>query len=210
MKARAQAIGAEAAPSELPFITYEQCARIASGMRPKPSPTPEEFKDWFDNTAALIARWKTVDGSDHIEIREAWDRIEANMRESQTLLGAFGDLRNVAPPEMRQLDFVRQFLNSHQQLVDGLHSIEKWAGKYREFLDRQAREHLGAREPSKQWSYVAIVQYWVSRGGKPSISAYGPLARFLIDVSELLFGEGPAAGTVPGIVQRAKDELGIV
>lgn len=175
-----------------------------------PPPSPEEFKDWFDGTAALMEHWKTVDGSDHIEIREAWDRIEANMRESRKLLGAFGDLRNVAPPGMQRLEFVHQFLGVHRGLLDGLHSIEKWAGKYREFLDTQAHEHLGGRDPAKQWGYVAIVQYWVFRGGRPSVSAHGPLARFLTDVSELLFGEAPAPGTIPGIVERAKDELGIV
>jgi hypothetical protein len=199
-----------AARPETPFITSAQCARLAEMLPKLKRPTPEEFKDWFDGTAALIAHWKTVDQVDHAEMREAWGRIEANMQESKKLLGAFGDLRNVAPPEMRQLEFVRQFLGVHQGLLDGLHSIERWARKYRDFLDQQAQEHVGDRKPWQQWGYVALIQYWISCGGKPSVSAYGPLARFMIDVSEALFGEAPAPGTIPGIVQRAKEELGVV
>jgi hypothetical protein len=198
----------EVALTTLRIMTIEESAQLAK-MLSNPV-TPEEFKDWFDNTAALIARWKSVDQTDHQTMRQAWNRIGANVRESQKLLGAFGDLSNVAPLEMQNLKFVHEFLEARSSLLDGLESIEKWAGTYLTFLEGQAHEHLGGREPWKQWGYVAVIQFWVSRGGKPSKSASGPLARFLTAVSESLFGGAPESSTIPGIVERAKRELKIV
>jgi hypothetical protein len=195
----------EVALTNVRAITGEQWAQLAK-MLPNP-PTPEELKDWFDNAALHIAHQEKIDNIDHKEMRKAWNRIGANMRESQKLLGAFGDLSNVAPPEMQNLKLVREFLNAKGPLLDGLHSIEKWAGTYLDFLEQLARERRGGSQPWEQWGYTLLIHVWIANGGKPSVSAHGPLAEFLMASSRLVLGGVPKRDTIPGIVKRAKQRL---
>ena len=95
-------------------------------------------------------------------------------------------------------------------MLGSLDLLTKWAGRYLDFLEKLAKDRHRGRSRSAEFTYVSLLKLWIDRGGKAAISMEGPCARFLMNASELILGKSPAAGTVPGIVKRAKKTIGTV
>jgi hypothetical protein len=185
-----------------PHITEAQCEPLAA-MLPRTLPAAE-IKDIFDNFCRLNLVDDDVDKTNHRLLRKKWNDIGLKSVELSKLLS---DPGNFAPRGMQHLKVVHGFFEARFELIAGLQSIELWAGRYLDFLEQLAKDRRGGRSRSREFTYALLINLWVSRGGRPSISAVGPLATFLAEASTLIFKEAPDQKTIPGIVSRAKKVL---
>lgn len=185
-----------------PYISAIECEPIAA-MLPNPL-SAEQLADILLNWRRFNLFDVDVDKTDHRSLRKVWNDIGLKSVELQRMLR---DPGNVAPEGMHQVKLVSDLLEVRDPLLKALRSIEGWAGKYLDFLEQLAKERRGGRSRSRENTYAQIVGLWVARGGRASISADGPLARFLVETSLLLFKDAPDPKTIPGIVKRANQTL---
>jgi hypothetical protein len=183
-------------------ITEAQCAPLAAMLK-KPL-SASEVCDIFRNFQNAIFNDREVDKTDHKSLRKAWNDVGLKSLQLRKLLL---DAGNAGSPGMRKLRFVHEFLESRDDLLDSLESMGTWAGTYLDFLEKLANDRRGGRSRSGEFTYALLLNLWIMRGGRPSVSAVGPFEKFLVGASMVILGAAPDQKTIPGIVTRAKKTL---